>query len=159
MHTGNQFFQRLRFVITICCVSTLLSGCISFSRSGVEAKRADDIEFFYQKWQGTGYQYGGTNGGGIDCSALMVEAYDDLYHLNLPRTTEDQSNLGKRVRMKNLKSGDLVFFKTGITRRHVGIYLDDGLFVHASRSKGVIKSSLGSDYWSKHFWKAKRLLN
>ena len=89
----------------------------------------------------------------------MVEAYDDLFDIKLPRTTKDQSTLGNRVRKRNLDAGDLVFFKTGLTRRHVGIYMKDGIFVHASRSNGVVKSSLDSGYWADNFWKAKRVAN
>lgn len=151
----SAIFTRLIAVILVIS----LSGCLFLPRPNKEVNRAAEIEAFYQKWQGTSYQYGGSNGSGIDCSALVVEAYDDLFGMPMPRTTEAQSDMGKRIRAKNLKSGDLVFFKTGIFKRHVGIYLDHGVFVHASGSGGVMKSTLRSDYWSDHYWKSKRVLN
>jgi cell wall-associated NlpC family hydrolase len=100
-----------------------LSGCIFRHSADAQVKREADIELFYRNWHGTNYQYGGNNDSGIDCSALMVEAYDQLFGIALPRTTEDQSTLGKRVRKRKISAGDLVFFKTGLSSRHVGIYL------------------------------------
>ena len=138
------------------CLILLLGSCRSLPDPSLEVRRVAELEQFYQQWQGTRYQLGGDSPRGIDCSALMVEVYSDLYHLKLPRTTEAQADTGKRVR--RLQSGDLVFFKTGFWGKHVGIYLKDGIFVHASQSQGVIKSSLYSPYWSKHYWKARRVL-
>jgi cell wall-associated NlpC family hydrolase len=54
--------------------------------------------------------------------------------------------------------GDLVFFKTGLAKRHVGIYIGKGQFIHASTSRGVTRSRLNSPYWSKHYWKSVRVL-
>ena len=137
----------------------ILAGCYSLPKPDHEVARAAEIETFYQQWRETQYQYGGSGSGGIDCSALMVEAYDDLYGIQLPRTTDEQSKIGRRVRFGNLKAGDLVFFKTGLFDRHVGIYVGNGLFVHSSQSSGVVKSSLYEDYWHDRYWKAKRLLD
>ena len=66
--------------------------------------------------------------------------------------------MGKRIRRSQLRAGDLVFFKTGWAKRHVGIYSGSGRFIHASTSKGVISSQLDSDYWRKHFWQARRVM-
>jgi probable lipoprotein NlpC len=128
-------------------------------RPDEEVLRAAQIEAFYHRWQGTSYQYGASGAQGIDCSALMVEAYDNLFDIRLPRTTEGQSKLGSRVKFSKLGSGDLVFFKTGVFDRHVGIYVGDGFFVHSSVSGGVAKSSLSHGYWHDHYWKARRLLD
>ena len=153
---------NLVYIIRILIISVVLpsiNGCSYLLKRDQEVKRVAEIETFYQKWRGVGYQYGGRGRTGIDCSALMVEAYDELYNIHLPRTTKTQSDLGKRVRLKNLRAGDLIFFKTGKLRRHVGIYLEEGVFVHASQSRGVVKSFLFSDYWWDRYWKAKRVLN
>jgi cell wall-associated NlpC family hydrolase len=152
------FFRNLitGFVGGVLVLS--VSGCIFHHSADAQVKREADIELFFKKWHGTNYQYGGNNDSGIDCSALMVEAYYELFNIVLPRTTEDQSTLGKRVRKRNISAGDLVFFKTGLSSRHVGLYLKDGIFVHASRSGGVIKSSLDSGYWAKKYWKTKRVI-
>jgi cell wall-associated NlpC family hydrolase len=67
------------------------------------------------------------------------------------------SHLGKKVSQNNLKPGDLVFFKTGLFSRHVGIYLDKRKFLHASTSVGVTISSLDNQYWKKNYWKSVRI--
>ena len=65
--------------------------------------------------------------------------------------------LGKSIAKNELKTGDLVFFRTSRNTRHVGIYLNDNKFIHASSSKGVTTSSLKNKYWSQKYWTAKRL--
>ena len=158
-YNDSKSWKKLFVSIISLGVLFFLNGCVFLPKPTEQVKQVAEIESFYQKWRGTNYQYGGNNGAGIDCSALMVEVYDDLYGIKLPRTTEAQADKGERVRLKNLRTGDLVFFKTGILQRHVGIYLEDGIFVHASASKGVIKSSLLSGYWRDHYWKTKRISN
>ena len=154
----NTLFRNVTCGFVAGVLALTLSGCIFHHSADTQVNREAEIELFFKKWHGTNYQYGGNNGGGIDCSALMVEAYDDLFNFALPRTTEDQSTVGKRVRKRKISAGDLVFFKTGLSSRHVGIYLKDGIFVHASRSRGVVKSSLDSAYWADNYWKAKRVI-
>ena len=153
----NKQMQGHCIFLAIIILAVSLSSCGSLPESSEELRRQVQIEQFFQKWQGTQYGYGGTGQQGIDCSALMVEAYSDIYSIQLPRTTESQAKLGKRTKQKKLLAGDLIFFKTGFTRRHVGIYLNDGIFVHASESGGVMKSSLESGYWADHYWKARRI--
>ncbi|MGH8762807.1 MAG: NlpC/P60 family protein, partial [Nitrosospira sp.] len=75
----------------------------------------------------------------------------------LPRSTEFQAELGEDIGKAQLRAGDLVFFKTGISVRHVGVYLEGGRFLHASTSKGVMISRLNESYWKSAYWKAKRL--
>ena len=150
--------QRSGIFLAVFILALSLSSCKSLSEPSNEVRRQAQIEQFFQKWQGTQYGYGGTDQQGIDCSALMVEAYKDIYAIQLPRTTESQAKLGKRTKQKKLRAGDLIFFKTGFTRRHVGIYMDDGIFVHASESSGVMKSSLEAGYWADHYWKARRII-
>jgi cell wall-associated NlpC family hydrolase len=102
------------------------------------------------------YRMGGNSRAGVDCSALVQLAYLNAFSRNLPRTTEDQVRVGAEVRAGDERSGDLIFFKTGFWSRHVGIYLGDGRFMHASASKGVMISSLSEPYWQARYWKAKR---
>jgi len=83
--------------------------------------------------------------------------YRDVFGRRLPRTTEEQETVGSPVNRGSLEPGDLVFFKTGRFRRHVGIYVENGLFMHASASDGVRLSSLKNRYWRRHYWKARRL--
>lgn len=112
-----------------------------------------------QAWKNTKYVLGGTTKKGIDCSAFTQIMYRDIFGINIPRVTVDQANVGKKVKKSNLKAGDLVFFKTGLgpNGQHVGIYMKDGLFLHASSRGGVKYSSLDRAYWSRTFYQARRL--
>lgn len=114
-------------------------------------------EFFH--WKGTPYRLGGDSKRGIDCSALVKNVYRDSFNLTLPRTTETQVKKGYLVYKDQLQVGDLVFFKTGWSTRHVGIYMGNNQFMHASTSKGVITSSLDNVYWKEKYWQARRILD
>ncbi len=111
----------------------------------------------YEKWRGTPYVDGGMSASGIDCSGYTVLAYRDLFNLSLPRTAGEQAESGREITKAALKSGDLVFFNTGRSKKHVGIYLADDQFIHASLSKGVTLSSLDDSYWQEKYWQARRL--
>jgi len=112
----------------------------------------------YEYWSGASYKYGGMSEDGIDCSAFVQSVYKTSFKIYLPRTTKQQVKEGKKVKRGNFKAGDLLFFKTSRSSRHVGIYLEKGKFLHASSSKGVTISSLNNPYWKKHYWIAKRVL-
>ncbi len=111
----------------------------------------------YQQWRGTPYVDGGMSTSGVDCSGFTVLAYRNLFGLSLPRTAEEQAESGREVARASLKSGDLVFFNTGRSKKHVGIYLAEDQFIHASLSKGVTLSSLDDSYWQEKYWQARRL--
>ncbi|MDH3688649.1 MAG: NlpC/P60 family protein [Gammaproteobacteria bacterium] len=115
------------------------------------------LDHHYAVWKGTRHKLGGTTKGGLDCSAFVYLTFQNLFGVELPRTTRQQSKVGNTIKEKHLRAGDLVFFKTGLRARHVGIYINDGTFIHASTSEGVVKSSLSSKYWARHYWKAVRL--
>ncbi len=112
----------------------------------------------FSSWRGVRHRYGGASRQGVDCSAFVQLTFRDVFGMQLPRTTREQSKLGKRVSKRKLVPGDLVFFKTGWFGRHVGVYVGGGTFMHASESKGVTRSSLQDYYWHKHYWKARRVL-
>jgi cell wall-associated NlpC family hydrolase len=111
----------------------------------------------YQQWKGTPYANGGLSKKGIDCSGFAYITYRDKFGLNISRTTRSQSKRGKEVPRQELRPGDLIFFKTGITQRHVGIYLEGNKFVHVSTKKGVMISRLNDYYWRNKYWFAKRV--
>lgn len=112
----------------------------------------------YNYWRGAPYKYGGLSRGGVDCSGFVYQSYKSVFNISLPRSTKDQVNRGKRVYINELRSGDLIFFKTGYKTRHVGIYVENGKFMHASTSQGVTISNVRSGYWRDHYWQARRLL-
>lgn len=108
------------------------------------------------EWLDTRYRLGGTSKEGIDCSALMQVVYSAVYGKTLPRTSREQYNLSTRIAAEELKEGDLVFFGTGGDVSHVGFYLRNNKFFHAS-SSGVMVSDLGEDYWSRRYLGAGRV--
>ena len=109
---------------------------------------------------GTPYVYGGNTREGIDCSGFTAKVYESGAKHQLPRSAREQYSVGFPVARSNLAFGDLVFFNTtGHRPSHVGIYIEDDLFAHASVSKGVTLSSLESTYYRKRFVGARRVVS
>ncbi|MEJ5261790.1 MAG: C40 family peptidase [Ignavibacterium sp.] len=114
------------------------------------------------KYLDTPYKYGGSTLNGIDCSAFTQSVYQDALNVALNRTARDQFTQGKIVESRDeLQFGDLVFFNTRRRVRpgHVGIYIGDGLFAHASTKGGVMISSLDEDYYSRRYMGARRVVD
>ncbi len=111
----------------------------------------------YREWKGTRYRMGGLNKNGIDCSGFVYITFKYKFGIILPRTTEEMVNLGVHIDTGAWRAGDLIFFKTGLFDRHVGVYIDDGHFLHASTSQGVTISELNNPYWHRTYWKTKRI--
>lgn len=107
------------------------------------------------EWYGAKYKYGGCSKSGVDCSCFVKTMYKIAYGKDLQRSSKNQYKACKPVKKwKKLKEGDLVFFKIGSTKvNHVGIYLKDGKFIHASTKRGVVLSDLNEKYYKKHFFK------
>ena len=118
----------------------------------------DELYDFYTQWEGVKYQLGGESKDGIDCSAFIKKAFEEKFSLEMPRTTTLQSQVGREINKDELDVGDLVFFKTR-NSQHVGIYMEDGKFIHASTKSGVTISELDNPYFSKNYWKAQRILD
>jgi lipoprotein Spr/probable lipoprotein NlpC len=107
---------------------------------------------FIDDWEGTKYQFGGLDKRGVDCSGLVYLVYQEVYGRNIPRTTYQQVEAIKRKYENQLEEGDLVFFDyDGKKFSHVGIYLQNGYFFHASTSKGVMVGKIKDGYNYKYF--------
>jgi len=117
------------------------------------------LESVVETYIGTPYRFGGNTRNGIDCSGLVKEVFAQVSYARMPRTSSSLFKLGRMVSKTDAKAGDLVFFRSGLFNRvnHVGIYISDGKFVHASSSKGVIYSSLDGTWYRKHFAGIKRI--
>lgn len=161
--------MRLRdglLLATILLAGFMLTGCGSH-RAGPppNARLSDPIMVIAElhdqlaQWYGTPYRYGGLDRRGIDCSGFVYLTFRDRFGLQLPRTTQAQTSQGTRVDRDALLPGDLVFFKTGSGSDglHVGIYDKDDQFIHASTSRGVMRSSLDNVYWKRAYWQARRI--
>lgn len=120
---------------------------------------ADKIVATAKKYIGVPYLWGGITPSGFDCSGYVQYVFN-IHGISLPRTTTLQYGAGSYVSKGSLKVGDLVFFSTGSNWAvsHVGIYVGDNQFIHASTSKGVVISSLGNSYWSARYYGARRVL-
>lgn len=149
----------LGVILTGCSSSNTVAttgadGAPAVSASETEARLRSAAD----RWNGAPYQYGGTSKRGVDCSALVQAVYGNEFQLSLPRSTDEQADVGTRISRSTLRPGDLVFFRTGWKQDHVGIYLSDGEFLHASTSEGVTVSRLDRSYWQNHWWQARRLI-
>lgn len=155
---------KLLATYVLIAVSLMITGCSNTSSvnrpyisltpsSGVSSK----LLLQHDRWKGTPYKLGGTSRSGIDCSAFTQISFRELFNIELPRTTLAQLDSGQQIARHQLRPGDLVFFLTGSQKqRHVGIFLEQGVFLHASTSRGVVLSRLDNPYWSKHYWTARR---
>ncbi|PWK53221.1 lipoprotein Spr/probable lipoprotein NlpC [Pleionea mediterranea] len=114
------------------------------------------LDAFFQRWIGVPYAIGGLSRAGVDCSGWAKLAYANAFGKRLPRTTARQVTTGNWIARSNLQWGDLVFFKTGVKVRHVGIYIGNDQFMHASTSVGVTVSKLSNPYWHSRYWMARR---
>jgi len=112
-------------------------------------------------WLGVPYRYGGLSRKGLDCSGFTYLIYQKVYRKKIPRNTSDLAKMNMhKISKGDLQTGDLVFFATAKSHKrinHVGIYLKDGLFVHASTSNGVIVSHLNEGYYSRTWQKGGRI--
>lgn len=115
------------------------------------------LRHYYRSWAGTPHQMGGLSRQGIDCSGFVYVTYRDVYGKVLPRSTDQLWDIGEEVALHELRTGDLLMFKTGFKQRHVGIYVGDGEFIHASSSSGVMASNVHSEYWSDAYRGARRI--
>lgn len=111
-----------------------------------------------QDWFGVPYQWGGESKNGIDCSGFVQRVYREAFSYRLPRVTETQVQTGRKVPRSKVRAGDLVFFRPENEWNHVGVYLGNGTFAHASSSDGVTKDQFGAPYWSRYYWTARRPL-
>ena len=111
---------------------------------------------YIDDWWGTPYRMGGSGKQGIDCSAFVQGLMASVYGLSMPRVAREQKSNCSPLRMDELQEGDLVFFNTRGGVSHVGVYLHNNHFVHASTSGGVMVSSLQESYWQKRFLGAGR---
>lgn len=158
----------LPFVAALLGLSLALGACSSSRPSATvqgetehewtPSTAEDRLRSAAEKWEGTPHEWGGSSPRGADCSGLVQSVFAEEFRLSVPRTTEQQARVGREVSRSSLQPGDLVFFRPAGKKRHVGIYLSDGDFLHASSSDGVRVSPLDRSYWTDHWWQARRVL-
>lgn len=146
-----------------CGTSKKVSGNVDYRelaraaiRLGFDIDEDDDWSLMTEasSWLGVPYRYGGDDRRGVDCSGLTYNIYRKVYGINLSRSSSEQYKKDvRRVSKNELNSGDLVFFSTDKGKKvtHVGIYLKDSKFIHASSSKGVVINNLEQNYYKRNF--------
>ena len=126
-------------------------------RLGIDINLEDNHALYVESsnWMGVPYRNGGTTKQGVDCSGLTSSIYKKVYRKSLERSSDDQLKKDcRRVNKRKLEEGDLVFFHNGRKKKHathVGIYLKEDKFIHASTSRGVSIGNLNEEYWEKHW--------
>ena len=149
-------FAKLITALLIISLSSV-AGCqrtqtVSITTASAASRIAESMI-------GQPYQFGGHAPGGFDCSGLVWYSYKKA-GVATARTTRDLMKQTKKISRKKLRAGDLVFFKGWISTGHVGMYLGQGVFVHAPSSGKKVKiSRLDSGYWLKHFKSAGRIID
>lgn len=156
--------------LILCALAFLLGSCRSAApqydyqelaraslRLGIDIDMKDNHALYVESanWLGVPYRSGGMSKSGVDCSGFTSSVYKKVYRKNLERNSDDQRKKDcKKVKKGKLQEGDLVFFHGDKKKKkatHVGIYLKDGKFIHASTRRGVIVSHLGEKYWERHW--------
>jgi NlpC/P60 family len=135
-----------------------LANTLSEKYAGVLGVSRENITNYYlykfiDEWLGVSYRLGGCSKNGIDCSAFVQKLYMDVFGIDLLRTAAEQfNNCIKFTDQHNAREGDLVFFKIhGRRISHVGIYLMNDFFVHASSGQGITISNLNDSYWQRYY--------
>jgi lipoprotein Spr len=125
---------------------------------GLPVTNRDNLHLYTEasKWLGVKHRYGGNTRRGVDCSGLVVQIYTEVYRKKLKRSSADMLTYNcRKVSRGRLQEGDLVFFRTGSGNKkipnHVGIYLKNQHFIHASTSRGVIVSDLNEPYYLRNW--------
>ena len=125
-----------------------------------EADLHDALDAFVKDWYGTPHRMGGNTRHGVDCSGFVIQCYTQVFNSSfIGRRAEDLFGETTPVKRSDLTFGDLVFFKIrGKRIDHVGVYMGDGDFAHASSSRGVMISNLNEVYYTKRFFMGGRKL-
>jgi murein DD-endopeptidase / murein LD-carboxypeptidase len=170
-------FRVCRDLTFLCVCGLLLSSCGIFRKAastrpdsnarqdkelikkyeGIIGAKIDskslDLYRTIDGWIGVPYKYGSNTRKGTDCSGFTGCVYRDVYKKEIPRSSEDQYMKAQHIKQKHLQEGDLVFFRIENKKKasHVGLYLGNNKFIHASTSRGVRIDDLTDDYYKKHF--------
>lgn len=137
--------------------SSLVSKYAAILRTEAQAITNTSLYALIDDWFGTRYRYGGTTKKGIDCSSLTGRLMKEVYNIVLPRTAREQYAVCNKISSESLEEGDLVFFNTRGGVSHVGFFLNNGYFVHASSSNGVTISHMDDSYYKSRFIGAGRI--
>jgi len=124
------------------------------TKLNLEVEKEDNFNLYQYvgEWLGTPHQLGSCQKSAIDCSCFVLQLYESVYGIKLPRTASEMFKQSNPIERNKLDEGDLVFFSIKSSKvSHVGIYLKQGWFAHVSTSKGVMINNLEEGYYQKYF--------
>lgn len=152
----NGVFSKRLVYVPIGDQTPEISTKEEMEESGSSDQKESRLYQVASKWIGTPYLYGGNTSKGIDCSGFVKAVYEEAYNKTISRTSANMFSVNcKKIKKEQLTEGDLVFFRTDgkntSTPNHVGIYLSNNQFIHASSSKGVTIADLTASYYVKCF--------
>ncbi|WP_170233216.1 C40 family peptidase [Sporomusa termitida] len=135
------------------------TGNSELSRAKTDRRTGQQIASFAQRYLGVPYAWGGAGEGGFDCSGFIYYVYRQ-YNVALPRVADEQYNIGRNIRLADIEPGDLVFYSTYAPGpSHVGIYVGNGYFIHASSGAGqVTLTAMAKPYYQARFLGAHRVV-
>ncbi len=128
----------------------------------VDKSKIENIKLyaFIDEWYGTPYKYGGKNKTGIDCSNFTSTLYSSIYNKSISGSSSSIFEKCSTISKSNMEEGDFVFFKIdGNKVSHIGVYLQNNKFVHATAKKGVMIDDLDEPYYKKYYFKSGRINN
>ncbi|MCJ8008959.1 C40 family peptidase [Lederbergia wuyishanensis] len=159
MEMGMSVRKTSWVVAVITALALMFSSLFGLSADAAAQTKGDQVAAYAQTLKGKPFKWGGTTTKGFDASGFTQYVYAKSVKVNLPRTSADQFKKGKDVKLKDLKPGDLVFYKTnGKSVSFVGIYVGKQQFIGAT-SNGVKIQSMNLTYWKTKYVGAKRIVN
>lgn len=171
MNNHFSLFRRRQSFVLILLAMLVFSACSSRRKTASPSNAAKaavamshlksrPLFRFINDWSGVPYRLGGLNKSGIDCSGFALLLQKDIYGNELPRRSVDQASVIRTKSISQLKEGDLIFFSFGGGAvDHVGIYLNNNFFVHASTTRGVVVDDLSLPVFQRAMVKAGSIRN
>jgi cell wall-associated NlpC family hydrolase len=148
--------KTLAALLILSLASLALSGC--GGKRPKPSPLAQEIVDTAQQYLGVPYVYGGRSPKGFDCSGLVWYVYRQ-HGIELPDSSYKQAGHGERIPQDEMMPGDLVFFQSGGRVNHVGLYIGDGVMIHApGKGKRVRKAKLSEKYYRRHFATVRRVI-